>query len=217
MGDYQLTRKGKLVLGILIVLLSINVGVCLEVLWGYFSASEINESTEPATEPSIESTTIAIISEPPTEPPTEPSTEPTTEPTTEPSPIYTVEILEDLRTSLFEFYFVEKSADLKETYEDQFRDLVEVLKAYPDENVVIEGHVNGYPSFVQTEENLKLSEKRSDVILEQIIGQGIENNRITVYNLGSEVPKIRESANQSENDRVIVYFKDHYNFVNFGK
>ena len=213
MGDYQLTRKGKIVLGILIVLLSINVGVCLEVLWGYFSTSEINESTEPATEPSTESTTVAIISEPPTKPPTEPSTEPTTEP----SSIYTIEILEDLRTSLFEFYFVEKSPELKETYEDQFRDLVEVLKAYPDENVVIEGHVNGYPSFVQTEENLKLSQKRSDVILEQIIGQGIENNRISVYNLGSEVPKIRESAKQSENDRVIVYFKDHYNFVNFGK
>lgn len=216
MGDYQLTRRGRTVIGVLILILVINAGYCVRTIQSHYDDLDTGNLVV------TENPTTETIAEPPSEPTTEifdipDASEASTEALTEQPPLYTVEILEDLRTSLFEFYFIEGTAELIESYEDQLLDLYEVVKAYPEENLVIESHVNGYPNFAQTDENIELSEERSMMILNKILDQGIEKEKISVYNLGSEVPKIRESAKQSENDRVIIYFKDHYNFVNFGK
>lgn len=128
----------------------------------------------------------------------------------EPEKIYTVEMLEDMKQMLFVFYFEKDQSDLNEESLEQLDILMEVLSAYPEEQVVIEGHVNGYPNFIQTEENLELSGERSQAITEFLMDRGIENSRITVYNFGSEVPYIRQSALQHQNDRVTVYFKNHF-------
>ncbi|MBE0451159.1 MAG: OmpA family protein [Clostridia bacterium] len=124
--------------------------------------------------------------------------------------IYSIEMLEDMKLMLFVFYFEKGQSDLNEDSLEQFDILMEVLSAYPEEPIVIEGHVNGYPNFAQTEENLVLSGKRSQAVAEYLIDRGIENSRITVYNFGSEVPYIRQSVLQHQNDRVTVYFKNHF-------
>lgn len=207
MTHYRLTTRGKVVLGIFVLML-----VALVVKGGIY-ISDLNRDVE-VVAPEDTSSEVANKPEVPTEAETpEDSTVPVDpEEQTEPEPekIYTVEELEDMKQMLFVFYFEKGQSDLNEESLEQLDILMEVLSAYPEEPIVIEGHVNGYPNFIQTEENLELSGERSQAITEFLMDRGIENSRITVYNFGSEVPYIRQSALQHQNDRVTVYFKNHF-------
>jgi outer membrane protein OmpA-like peptidoglycan-associated protein len=201
MTQYKLTTRGKVVLGIFVLLI-----VAFMVKGGIYISEhnkaneavvpeEVNPDVEPApVESSVSETPDPVV------PPTDP----------EPEKIYSVEMLEDMKLMLFIFHFEKDRFALDENTIEQLDVLKEVLEAYPDEPIVIEGHVNGYPNFDQTEENLVLSGKRSQSVTEYLIDRGIENSRITVYNFGSEVPYIRQSALQHQNDRVTVYFKNHF-------
>ncbi|MBM7560989.1 OmpA family protein [Fusibacter tunisiensis] len=220
MSAYRLTTRGKYVLVIFVIVLIFNLVYSTSLLVDHFGhkddgrqlATQNSDETEPISTGETDSVPESVApTEAPTESPTEAPTEtPTTEASMQESDLYTQEILEDLRATLFEFNFITNTVDLKPSDEGLWRDLIEVLKAYPDEAIIIEGHVNGYPDFKQTDAALQLSEDRSEVILNQLLDAGIEIERINVYNFGSEVPKFRESAKQTENDRVLVYFKDHY-------
>ncbi len=194
-------------LGIFVLML-----VALVVKGGIY-ISDLNRDVE-VVAPEDTSSEVANKPEVPTEAETpEDSTVPENpEEQTEPEPekIYTVEELEDMKQMLFVFYFEKGQSDLNEESLEQLDILMEVLSAYPEEQIVIEGHVNGYPNFIQTEENIELSGERSQAITEFLMDRGIENSRITVYNFGSEVPYIRQSALQHQNDRVTVYFKNHF-------
>ncbi|MDW7660299.1 MAG: OmpA family protein [Bacillota bacterium] len=207
MTHYRLTTRGKVVLGIFVLML-----VALVVKGGIY-ISDLNRDVE-VVAPEDTSSEVANKPEVPTEAETpEDSTVPENpEEQTEPEPekIYTVEELEDMKQMLFVFYFEKGQSDLNEESLEQLDILMEVLSAYPEEQIVIEGHVNGYPNFIQTEENIELSGERSQAITEFLMDRGIENSRITVYNFGSEVPYIRQSALQHQNDRVTVYFKNHF-------
>ncbi len=169
------------------------------------------EDTISEVEPEPDSST-EIETPDPVATPEDPEDPVTPEEQTEPEQekIYTVEMLEDMKQMLFVFFFEKDQSDLNEESLEQLDILMVVLNAYPEEQVVIEGHVNGYPNFIQTEENLELSGERSQAITEFLMDRGIENSRITVYNFGSEVPYIRQSALQHQNDRVTVYFKNHF-------
>lgn len=201
MTQYKLTTRGKVVLGIfvlLIVAFIIKGGIYIS---EYNKANEavVPEEVNPDVEPApVESPVIETPD--PVVPPEDP----------EPKKIYSVEMLEDMKLMLFIFHFEKDRFVLDENNIEQLDVLIEVLEAYPEEPIVIEGHVNGYPNFDQTEENLLLSGKRSQAVTEYLIDRGIENSRITVYNFGSEVPFIRQSALQHQNDRVTVYFKNHF-------
>lgn len=194
-------------LGIFVLIL-----VALVVKGGIY-ISDLNRGVEVVTP---EDTSSEVLNEPEApsevETPEDPAVPVDPEEQTEPEPekIYTVEMLEDMKQMLFVFYFEKGQSDLNEESLEQLDILMEVLSAYPEEQIVIEGHVNGYPNFIQTEENLALSGERSQVITEFLMDRGIENSRITVYNFGSEVPYIRQSTLQHQNDRVTVYFKNHF-------
>lgn len=170
------------------------------------TSSEVPNEPEVPTE--VETPDPEVTPEDPMDPTVPVNPEEQTEP--EPEKIYTVEELEDMKQILFVFFFEKDQADLNDESLEQLDILLEVLNAYPEEQIVIEGHVNGYPNFIQTVENLELSGERSQAITEFLMDRGIENSRITVYNFGSEVPYIRQSALQHQNDRVTVYFKNHY-------
>ena len=207
MTHYRLTTRGKVVLGIFVLML-----VALVVKGGIY-ISDLNRDVE-VVAPEDTSSEVANKPEVPTEAetPEDPKVPVNPEEQTEPEPekIYTVEELEDMKQILFVFFFEKDQADLNDESLEQLDILMEVLSAYPEEPIVIEGHVNGYPNFIQTEENLELSGERSQAITEFFMDRGIENSRITVYNFGSEVPYIRQSALQHQNDRVTVYFKNHF-------
>jgi outer membrane protein OmpA-like peptidoglycan-associated protein len=210
MTQYKLTTRGKVVLGIFVLLI-----VAFMVKGGIYISEhnkaneavvpeEVNPDVEPApVESPVTETPVPVV------PPEDPDVlEPPADP--EPEKIYSVEMLEDMKLMLFIFHFEKDRFALDENTIEQLDVLREVLEAYPEEPIVIEGHVNGYPNFDQTEENLVLSGKRSQSVTEYLIDRGIENSRITVYNFGSEVPYIRQSALQHQNDRVTVYFKNHF-------
>jgi outer membrane protein OmpA-like peptidoglycan-associated protein len=210
MTQYKLTTRGKVVLGIfvlLIVAFMVNGGIYISEHNKANEAvvpEEVNPDVEPApVESPVMETPVPVV--PPEDPdvlelPADP----------EPKKIYSIEMLEDMKLMLFIFHFEKDRFVLDENAIEQLDVLIEVLEAYPEEPIVIEGHVNGYPNFDQTEENLVLSGKRSQAVTEYLIDRGIENSRITVYNFGSEVPYIRQSALQHQNDRVTVYFKNHF-------
>lgn len=169
------------------------------------------EDTSSEIEPELDVFIETESPEPVTTPenPLNPS-EPVEQTEPEPEKIYSVEILEDMKQMLFVFYFEKDKSDLIEESLEQLDILMEVLNAYPEEPIVLEGHVNGYPNFIQSAEQLELSGERSQAIAKFLMDRGIENSRITVYNFGSEVPYIRQSALQHQNDRVTVYFKNHF-------
>lgn len=229
MTQYRLTKRGKVVLGIFILLvlaLLVKGGIYINDKTSDIEAvapkeSSEEESTNPivtpedsgepvGTEEPIGTEDPVVTEEPDETEVTIDSEEPEDTTASDPDKIYTLEKLEDMKQMLFILYFEKGQSNLDEEALEQLEILMEVLKAYPEEPIVIEGHVNGYPDFTQSEEKLDLSKERSQRVLEFLMDKGIENTRITVYNFGSEVPFIRQSALQHQNDRVTVYFKNHF-------
>ena len=80
-------------------------------------------------------------------------------------------------------------AIIKKNYYKAIDDLAEVMKQYPDTNIVIEGHTDNVDSFNNPENNIKLSQARADSIRQCLIDKfGINVSRITAVGYGPNRP-----------------------------
>lgn len=83
------------------------------------------------------------------------------------------------------FLFDIDKAELKVDTIVNLNKLAEILKKYPDTNVLIEGHTD---STGREDYNMALSEKRAKAVQNYLIQQGVDSNRMTVKWYGETRP-----------------------------
>jgi len=82
-------------------------------------------------------------------------------------------------------YFAYDSYDLSPTSLATLRENAEVLKAYPDFHVVVEGHCDERGTI---DYNLALGEKRAAAVRDYLASLGVERTRIRIITYGEERP-----------------------------
>jgi len=232
MSDYRLTSKGKFVLGLFILVLVFLIVYSGSYIVRYISddikkSPVVLETNEPLTD---EETSIAesvetsnIITTETVEETTGPKVETSVESTesTEASgsiedTIYSMTDLEDLSQFKITFYFTKDSDEIELSTED-LSSIKAMINQYPNEKIAVEGYVNGYPSYETNEAADALSLSRAIRIENALEKIGVEKSLINVYNFGSESPLFTDFGKQYKNDRVEVYFLDHFIKASQGK
>lgn len=107
-------------------------------------------------------------------------------------------------------YFKPDKYELTEDEAVKLHTIIEVSKMYPENEVVIEGNINGYPQYDDSDFGITLSEKRAEVVKAYLIDQGMEKSQIMIFSMGSQKP-IENTNNLTDcwkNRRTDVYFKD---------
>lgn len=219
MADYRLTRRGRFVIGVLILAQLIIIGFSGRFILRYIDNAEIeapyvSEVTSEITEQESESQTMAST-EPPQETAIESSTELTSDETNA-NRIYDAEELSDLRQFHIVFFFDEYASSALLDLAD-LKSIMDMLKAYPDEKITVSGHVNGYPNFENSEDAIELSKRRTTFVVNELMDLGVDIDLINVYNQGSDNPIFKDFGNQYKNNRVEIYFSDHFIVTKSGK
>jgi OOP family OmpA-OmpF porin len=102
-----------------------------------------------------------------------------------PEPAPKPAIIEKGRQTLNVEFDFDKST-IKKGYDKDINDLANVMKNYPDLNVVIEGHTDNVGTAAY---NKKLSQRRADAVKKYMVEQdGINANRITAEGFGFDRP-----------------------------
>lgn len=81
--------------------------------------------------------------------------------------------------------FAINSANLQPKAKESVQKLADVLKKYPDTNVIIEGNTDNTGS---EELNQKLSEKRAKAVADYVTSLGVSNSRLTTIGKGESNP-----------------------------
>ena len=123
--------------------------------------------------------------------------------------IYSLQDLEDLKQFKITITFDENQSEVKLSDVD-LDSIRAMMVRYPLEKLSIDGHVNGYPNYETEKAADNLSLERALYVKKALVEMGIDKKLISVYNFGSEYPLYKDFGNQSKNDRVEIYFIDHY-------
>lgn len=91
----------------------------------------------------------------------------------------------ELHERLGAVYFAYDSYDLSPTSLATLRENAEVLKAYPDFGVAVEGHCDERGTI---DYNLALGEKRAASVRDYMVSLGVERERIRIITYGEERP-----------------------------
>ena len=98
-------------------------------------------------------------------------------------------------------YFATAKYDINSNSKLALDKLVKVFKAYPETNVLIEGHTDdvGTDSYNET-----LSQRRANAVGNYLKSAGISSSRLTIKWYGESQPKVDNTsdANRAENSRV---------------
>lgn len=116
-----------------------------------------------------------------------------------------------LRETVARVYFKPDKYNLADNEIVKIDKLVEIGLKYPDKVIVVEGNINGYPQYDDTEFGKTLSEKRAEVIRDYLIEKGIKKEMIHNLGLGSKKP-IENTSSVSDswkNRRTDIYFKGY--------
>jgi outer membrane protein OmpA-like peptidoglycan-associated protein len=85
---------------------------------------------------------------------------------------------------------------------------LEVMQLNPDLEIIVEGHINGYPYYNDGNFGLGLAEERAQMIIDYFVGNGISDDRFTLINKGSteQVDKSDDTDMHYLNRRAVIYF-----------
>jgi len=90
---------------------------------------------------------------------------------------------------------------------DAIEEWLTIMNDNKDLQIVVEGHINGYPYYEDGKFGLALALSRAQVISDYFITQGISKDRITIINMGSKV-QVDESKDLDKhylNRRSVIY------------
>jgi len=182
---YKITRRGKIVFAILTMLIFLILIIGIKMFNGYDDSEIIIIPEVIVDEKEVEETVVEV-----------PEIE---------------EIVEDIDYSVYNvsIYF---QPDELVMLGDGFGKLKEILEIlFKDEtiDVIVEGNINGYPYFNDTEFGLWLSLNRALIVKSYLIEMGIMEDKIIVISNGSSTQNREDPSeeNQMGNRRVDIYIK----------
>jgi OmpA-OmpF porin, OOP family len=138
----------------------------------------------------------AVVAPPPAPAPPPPPVVEEVKPQAEAAP----EIVEKGRTTLNVLFDTNKAIIKKKSFKD-VDNLVDVMKKYPELNVIIEGHTDNVGGAAY---NKKLSQKRAEAVKAYMVKAGIDAKRLTAKGFGLEKPIASNATKQgrAKNRRV---------------
>lgn len=106
-------------------------------------------------------------------------------------------------------YFDPNLAIIKDVHKETLDKWQEWLSDHLTFQIVIEGHINGYPNYKDTPFGLSISEERAWVLKDYLVALGIDSKRIILKNLGSQEQAILtdDYSQHYLNRRAVIYFK----------
>ncbi len=106
-----------------------------------------------------------------------------------------------------ELLFETDKSTLRSEHFAMLTPIVEYLVSHPDRSVKISGYTDNTGS---EQHNLTLSKRRSDVVAEYLVGNGIDPNRLETFGLGSEKPIASNTTDEGrrKNRRVELLIQD---------
>ena len=109
-------------------------------------------------------------------------------------------------TSLTDIHFLLNESKIQQNLYPLLNEVVALLKANPDANIVLEGHadITGEDDY-----NQALSERRSEALRKYFLSQGIDPNRVQTGAFGESKPKFLNTSPKGRalNRRVEIYIK----------
>jgi len=174
------------ILAVIIMLFAVVTAAQAEVRAGGLPAFDENEGIADCTcktDPSSCAKPVvapAPVPEPVPAPVPEPAPVVVPPPAPAPKPV----IIEKGRQTLDVEFDFDKSTIKKGYYQD-IDNLVQVMKDYPDLNVVIEGHTDRVGTAAY---NKKLSQRRAEAVKKYMVEKGIDANRLNAQGFGEDKP-----------------------------
>ncbi len=109
-------------------------------------------------------------------------------------------------TSLADVHFMLNESKIQQNLYPLLNEIVALLKANPDANIVLEGHADATG---ENDFNQALSERRSEALRKYFLSQGIDPDRVQMASFGESKPKFLNSTPKGRalNRRVEIYFK----------
>jgi outer membrane protein OmpA-like peptidoglycan-associated protein len=201
-GKYRITKKGKLVFGMLGVLLVVLIGM---VLSNVLKDSKSNITDAKSME---QPQTVVNTSENTTSVGTQTnSTVANTTPSE--STIAFEEKNKILSTAKAIVFFKPNDYELDASYYSELDLIVNMSKRFKEAQILVDGHYNGIPGLVKTDTFMTLALNRAEMVEAYLVSQGVSQDRIIVTNLGCNVPINKDDSWQEieKNRRVEVHFK----------
>lgn len=203
---YRITTRGKIVLVVFIILVLASAISLLSPSKPTEMVAEIETDQDQSTD-----TLETDVAEEPENAEEQPLEENETDDLTEENNT-TDEVIEAvLKDAGARIHFKPDKYELIDTEIKKLDVVIETHALYMDQMIIIEGNINGYPQYDDTEFGMTLSDKRAEVVKAYLIEQGIAKEKIYIFSLGSQKP-IQNTSNPTEswkNRRTDVYFKDY--------
>lgn len=116
---------------------------------------------------------------------------------------YSNDELDFLKNKRMIVYFLPDSPELSENAKT-------ILQGFPyfKEKIIIEGNINGYPDFNDTKFGMWLAKERATRVENYLVKKGFSKELITIVNNGSKKPVNKDGTKEqlSKNRRVEVYY-----------
>ncbi len=133
----------------------------------------------------VDNQLTVAVSETVVEPELEPNKEVIQQPKLEELPEYTCQQDFDALLSSNEIHFSTNSADIDASSNSLLTDLIEVASQCPEAKIEIGGHTDSSGS---NDHNLRLSQERASSVMNYLISNGIESNRLKAVGYGENNP-----------------------------
>lgn len=102
-------------------------------------------------------------------------------------------IQEEINSISERIYFFGNSDEIREYSENSLKDLIDILKKYPQINLEIQGHMNG-----SDPDYLDLDLRRAEKVKNLLIEKGVDSKRLTTVGMGDNYPVVDKNIRSKD-------------------